>query len=295
MKTILLTGASGFTGLHFIKLAMELGYKIVALSHSQLKIDGVESIQCDLRNRAELITIIDQIKFDYVVHLAAISFVAHEDVSEIYAANVLGTINLMDAIEHSPNCVEKILVASSGNIYGNAQSLPIEELHQYSPENDYAASKCAMELALQHRKNRLPIVIVRPFNYTGAGQAAHFLVPKLVNAFKKRQEVIELGNLDVARDFSDVRDLVSVYLRLLDAPNASGVYNFCRGESVSLNQIIENLTTKTNHKPKVIVNPRFVRENEVKELFGCPDKLLAEIGEFRNFSFSDTLDWMLQS
>jgi nucleoside-diphosphate-sugar epimerase len=248
--------------------------------------------ECDLLDFARVKQVLNKMQPDYVVHLAAISIVGHGSAEDIYRNNVVGTTNLLDGIiDQCPN-IQKVLVASSGNIYGNADRLPIIETASYKPENDYAVSKCAMELAVNVRFSRLPIVITRPFNYTGVGQAEHFLVPKIVKAFKAGQTLIELGNLDVARDFSDVRDLVSAYIRLLESDSYSEAFNICSGQSISLLSIIDSLNELAGYQISVTVNPNFVRTNEIKELYGSDKKLTKLIGRYRKFCFDDTLAWM---
>lgn len=293
-KRILLTGAGGFTGQHFLKSAAVLGYECFALSQSGNAplANTVKVIECDLLDFAKINQVLKDIQPDYVVHLAAIPFVAHGSTEDIYRTNVVGTVNLLDAIAAQCPHILKVLVASSGNIYGNASNLPITEQAAFKPENDYAVSKCAMELAINIRFSLLPIVITRPFNYTGVGQEEHFLVPKIVKAFKVAQTHIELGNLDVARDFSDVRDLVSAYLGLLESDCHSEAFNICSGKSISLLSIIDSLNALAGYQMNVTVNPDFVRANEIKELFGSDEKLRALIGPYRKFCFDDTLAWM---
>jgi len=293
-KRILVTGASGFTGQHFLKSAVALGYECIALSQrgKEPLANTVKVIECNLLDFAKINQVLKEIQPDYVVHLAAISFVSHGSTEDIYRTNVVGTVNLLDAIVAKCPNIQKVLVASSGNIYGNAINLPITEQAGFKPENDYAVSKCAMELAVNIRFSLLPIVITRPFNYTGVGQAEHFLVPKIVKAFKAGQTHIELGNLDVARDFSDVRDLVSAYIGLLESDSHSEAFNICSGQSISLLSIIDSLNELTDYQISVTVNPNFVRANEIKELYGNDKKLTELIGNYRRFCFDDTLAWM---
>ena len=215
--TLLITGAAGFTGRHLIAAAIRKGYRCIALAQQKGKeVSGAhDTLVADLLDPAALEQAIAQVKPDFIVHLAAISFVAHGNPAEIYQANQLGTINLLDAIRKSVSNIKKILIASSANIYGNTTDLPITEATPLAPVNHYGMSKVTMEMATKLYAD-LPIVMSRPFNYTGCGQSPNFLIPKIVNAFRAGKQEIELGNLDVYRDFSDVRDVVAAYLRLLE-------------------------------------------------------------------------------
>ncbi|APD87555.1 hypothetical protein BM527_16470 [Alteromonas sp. Mex14] len=289
---ILVTGASGFTGRHFIELAEHRGHECIALSSGQNS--DVGELQADVSDKDSLVTALRGVEIDAVVHLAAISFVAHGDIAEIYSTNTVGTANLIDVIQDNAIKPVHYLVASSGNIYGNANILPITEDTPFNPANDYAASKCAMEMALNARSNDCAITIARPFNYTGKGQAEHFLVPKIVKAFKSKQGEIELGNLDVARDFSDVRDVVNAYLKLLEA-KVTGTFNICSGKAVPLSQVLQFTEALTGHKLNVRVNQSLVRSNEVKTLYGSDDKLQQAIGSYRHHNLENTLAWMLET
>ena len=246
---VLVTGAAGFTGRHFIDNANSKGLTCIALTHDGKTVENAEqTVQCDLLDIKSLEETLSRVQPDYIVHLAAIAFVAHGSVEDIYSTNICGTTNLLDAtLATTPN-VKKILVASSANIYGNTTKLPISEQQLPAPENDYGVSKLAMEYAVKLRMNKLPIVISRPFNYTGTGQAPHFLIPKIVSAFKNDLQVLELGNTDVARDFSDVRDICEAYSRLLLSSAQSNTFNVCSGQATSLLQIINKLESFSKRK-----------------------------------------------
>ncbi len=279
---ILLTGAQGFTGIHFTAQATDAGHEVIAL-------------QGDLADVQGLKTQVHAVKPEAVVHLAAISFVGHADSGQLYAVNTVGTTNLLDALVTASDKPSKVLLASSANIYGNTKHSPIKESVAAAPVNHYAMSKLAMELMAQTYFDRLPIVMTRPFNYTGPGQAANFLVPKLVEHFAARRSQIELGNLDVEREFNDVRMVCQSYLKLLQTGVCGEAYNVCSGRPYALRELIDVLRDLTDHDITVKVNPKFVRDNEVHRLCGDPGKLLSAVGELPNFDLRDTLAWMLRS
>jgi nucleoside-diphosphate-sugar epimerase len=293
-KKILITGAAGFTGRHFIGAAKAAGHHCIALCrYPSERVSGVEKcIPCDLLDRDATFKAVEKAAPALVVHLAAISFVAHDHTAEIYAANLLGTLNLLDAISINAPDIEKVLLASSANIYGNASSLPITEETPPKPLNHYGVSKYSMEMSAG-LYSRLPIVIVRPFNYTGAGQPDHFLIPKLVGAFKKGDKTINLGNTHVARDFSDVRDVVTAYLRLLEKGVPHKTYNVCSGRSATLSSVVEFLEELAGYQISIEQDPGLMRDNEILDLYGSSELLKEAIGEFRKYRLQDTLAWMM--
>lgn len=296
-KRVLVTGASGFAGFYLVDLLSKSGYHVGGLSnhmHEPGKVD--QAYIGDLSNLADLRRVVSDFQPSHVVHLAAISFVGHENAGEIYATNVVGTRNLLVALSELPLVPEAVLLVSSANIYGSSGKSMLAEDDAPNPANDYAVSKIAMEYMARQFTSSLNIVIARPFNYTGLRQSAHFLVPKIVKHFRERRPTIELGNLDVSRDFSDVRKVVWSLQKLIETSSAIGqVYNICSGVPHSLAFIIETCERVTGHHLNVLVNPAFVRSNEVKSLAGDPSKLTTAIGEGPKFSFEETLTWMLQA
>jgi nucleoside-diphosphate-sugar epimerase len=292
---VLVTGAGGFTGRHLAIAAASRQVECIGVVYADAgDIPGYASIrQCDITDRDTLTALIRELSPDYVVHLAGIAFVAHGSSRQIYDTNLWGTVCLLDVLAESCPQVRRVLVASSGNVYGDDQAVPIDETAVPAPANDYGVSKLAMEYACRLRMDRIPIVITRPFNYTGVGQDSNFLIPKMVDAFRNRQPVLELGNLDVERDFSDVRDVVDAYLELLTGDHDAGTYNVCSGQPTALKAVIEQLQSLTGHEIEVRVNPAFVRANEIKVLYGNRSRLDAAIGPRNLHSLEQTLQWML--
>jgi len=281
---ILLTGASGFTGRPFAEMARAAGHQVVVLD-------------CDLADKAALRQQVLAAAPDSVVHLAAISFVGQADENAFYAVNVVGTLNLLDAVLALPQAPQRILLASSANVYGNCDASPITESQPPAPMNHYATSKLAMEHMARTYGDRLSLLFTRPFNYTGVGQASQFLIPKLVNHFARRAPGIELGNLHVEREFNDVDMVCAAYLQLLEHGQPGETYNICSGNAYTLQHVIALLSQITGHQIDVTVNPAFVRVGEVHRLCGSPAKLQAlpalQGGPFLSRSLEDTLRHML--
>ncbi len=279
---ILLTGADGFTGRHFQAAATAAGHEVLPL-------------RSNLTDRAGLHAELQASTAQAVVHLAAISFVGHADDAAFYAVNTVGTAHLLAALAASPRKPDAVLIASSANIYGNCEASPIAETQAPAPVNHYANSKLAMEYTARTYLDRLPIAIARPFNYTGPGQGVSFLIPKMVDHFKRGARQIELGNLHVEREFNDVRMVCQAYLRLLEHGQSGETYNVCTGQTYTLEAVMQVLRRLTGQSMDVQVNPAFVRASEVHRLCGDPRKLRASIGPVQPFALQDTLQWMLAS
>ncbi len=286
----LVTGLGGFTGRYMARELESMGYEVVGIGQGLGDTAGHYAV--DLRDAEQLKTVVAGIQPRLVVHLAAIAFVGHGDVSDIYTSNIVGTRNLLAALAECRRPADKVLLASSANVYGNASVPTLDEKCPARPENDYAVSKYAMELMAHQWRDVLPIVIARPFNYTGVGQSPAFLLPKLVDHFARRAPRVALGNIDVYREFNDVRMVASAYGRLLVNGTAGEVYNVCSGHAYSIKDVLGLLAQLAGYSIEVDVNPAFVRTNEVKRLVGSNRKLAAAIGEPAQIPLADTLAWM---
>ena len=280
MKTLLITGASGFTGQHLIPAATKAGWRCVGLN-------------ADLIDAASVTEEIVRVAPDAVVHLAAVSHVAYADAAQIYAVNVVGTLNLLEALSQLSKKPSVVCLSSSSTVYGNCSVTPITEDQLPAPNSHYSASKLVMEHLSRNYSDRLPLVFLRLFNYTGPGHGNEFVIPKLVDHFARRAKSIELGTLDVEREFNDVRMVVEAYLRLLNRPGGGEVLNICSGRPVALRAAIDALARLTSHTIEIAVNPLFVRANEIRSSCGDPRWLRSVIGQLPIFALDDTLSWML--
>lgn len=290
-KNALITGISGFTGTFVEQNLAALGYQVhgLSLERTSYATNSVASL-LDLE---ALQNVVSTVRPSVVVHLAAVSSVVHGDVAEMYSVNITGTRNLLQALKNEDCGEDAVILASSANVYGNVSTEPITESQSLASENDYAVSKTAMEQMASLWDDTLPITITRPFNYTGRGQSTRFLIPKIVDHFKRRENVIELGNVDVYRDFSDVRNVAWCYGQLAVKPAPGEVFNISSGVGTSIMQVISHLEDLTGHHIEVSVNPKFVREREVSTLTGDSTKLWNHIGQPEQISIRETLQWML--
>ncbi|MFA0608577.1 GDP-mannose 4,6-dehydratase [Vibrio sp. 10N.222.49.B4] len=287
MKKVLLTGVDGFTGKYVEKELLSRGYSVIGLVYREAKSGQVA---CDLTDRNAVVECLNEVRPDYIIHLAALSFVGHSDQKAFYDVNVFGALNLLEAAKELKLELDKVIFASSANIYGNPEDVQrISESVLPSPVNHYAMSKLAMEHMAKLWFNQFPMIITRPFNYTGPGQAENFLIPKIVSHFKKSALEIELGNTDVSRDFSDVRDIALAYANLLESDAESEIVNLCSGQVISLQAIISMMENIAGYSIQVRVNPDFVRDNEIKVLGGDNTKLASLTGQAPLINIEKTL------
>lgn len=287
--SVLITGIDSFTGRYLEALLKEAGYQVFGTVHSAP--EKSSHFICELNDPVSVASVVERVSPRYVIHFAAISFVPHGTGLNIYNVNLFGALNLLEELKALKVCPEKVVLASTATVYGYREGMLGEDVCP-NPINHYAMSKLAMEKMAQTYADRLPIVIARPFNYTGIGQSDCFLVPKIVRHFREHSPVLELGNLDVERDFSDVRDVATAYCVLLESGVSGEVYNICTGLPTPLKSLIRTASTVYDYNMSIRVNPDLVRPNEIKSLCGDNRKLRA-LGWEQSYCIEETLEWML--
>lgn len=292
-KTVFITGITGFTGVHLENFFLNKGCNVFGTTYQKSLKDNYFVV--DITNKNQLKKVFESVRPDYIIHTAAISFVAGDNQNQMYQVNVFGTLNLLDAIIECEIQPEKIVIASSAAVYGNIGEILSEEMCP-QPVNHYGNSKLVMENMVKTYFSKLNIIITRPFNYTGVGQAENFLIPKIAFHFKNRKQIIELGNIDVYREFNDVDYLINCYYRLLISDYDSGIVNVCTGKTISIKEILSSFEEVSDYKIDVRVNRNYVRKNEIKTLKGSPDKMISIIGNIvSKYKFKDTIIKMYQS
>ncbi|WOE69448.1 GDP-mannose 4,6-dehydratase [Hydrogenimonas thermophila] len=289
-KKVLITGINGFTGRHLEKKLLSEGFEVYGTVLQNPS--SPQHYRCDITNQNEVDHVIKNVKPDYIIHTAAISFVGEQDSEKIYQVNVIGTENILKSLLKNKVNPQKIIIVSSATVYGNQGTEVLDESMCINPVNHYGCSKSAMEYITKNYFDKLNIAIVRPFNYTGIGHAEHFLIPKIVKAYQMNKKEIELGNLDVAREFNDIRDVVNIYYALMINDFKSDVVNICSGRAIPLMEIINLMNEIAGYSIKVSINPAFVRKNEIKRLSGDEKKILSITNYKFKYKIRDTLEWM---
>ncbi len=287
----LVTGGAGFVGPWLIRHLQDCGDEVIELP-----------VGVDVRDAQGLGAALADAEPQAIYHLAALSSVrlSWGDPLETFAVNAVGTLNLCHAaaaLSRPP----RVLLVSSSEVYGKVapESLPVREDHPFCPVDPYAASKAAAELVgLQAWLGRgLEVVRARPFNHTGPGQTETFVVPALaaqvLAAAAGHSSQIAVGNLEVRRDLTDVRDVVRAYRLLVQRGEPGGVYNICRGEPVLIADILRRLMAIAGVNVPVVVDPARFRPADVPEQAGDPSRLAALTGWRPEIGLDQTLEDVL--
>lgn len=279
----LITGASGFVG-PVLRAHLESGgWETVCCG--QAGEAGLTA--CDVTDRAQIETVLaEHGPFTHVFHLAAMTFVpaAHSDPSGALAVNLLGTVHLANALRDR-GAQARLIYIGSAESYGAPQHLPVAEDHPLNPGNPYAISKAAADqyCAYLSRTTPMDIVRVRPFNHSGAGQSDRFVLSSFARQLAEieaglRPPELRVGNLDAARDFLHVADVVAAYGALALRGRAGEAYNVASGTAHRIADALDLLLGLSTADPAVTVDPARMRPAEVPAMYGAHDKLTADTG-----------------
>lgn len=285
---VLIIGIESFTGKHLASWFHSKGYDIYGTIYIGETTENI--IQCDITDKQSINHVISMILPDYIINLAGISYVGNTNRELLYKVNVFAVENILDSILAIKNYYpKKVLLASSAIIYGNQAQSILDETMCPHPLNHYGISKYAMEQITKTYFKKINIVVTRPFNYTGRWQETHFVIPKIVSHFKNKSRKIELGNIDVFREFNDVNFVCDIYERLLLSNINSEIVNVCSNRVIALNEVIEQMNKIAGYEIHINVNPEFIRSNEIIKLSGSTSKLFDMIGPIEQKTFKDTL------
>lgn len=297
-QRLLVTGRSGFVGETLASL-------LATTEHGQrwslLDIPAT----LDLRDRDAITRFIAETRPDAVVHLAAQSAVpeSFRDPETTLQINVMGTLHLLQALS-AADFRGRLLYIGTGEVYGLVPEgeLPVVETRLPRPRNPYAVSKLAAEaLCWQwHASQGMDIVLARPFNHIGAGQSDRFAVSDFahqVAAIKRgtHPAVIRVGDLDVTRDFTDVRDVIEAYLALLERGTAGEIYNVCSGAEHSMASILAALVELGGIEVKIETESQRLRPTEQRRMRGDATKIHTATGWSATTPLQVSLQAALQS
>jgi GDP-6-deoxy-D-talose 4-dehydrogenase len=271
MKTVLLTGATGFVGRHLSPHLVDLGYKVIGTS-SQVKIDA-HLQSCNLKDSAQIFHLVNAINPDIVIHAAALSSVTRGSTLDYYQTNVIATENLIRAI-HSLSKRTRIIFLSTAGVYGTQGVDCLSEDMCPKPVSHYGMSKFVCERMMHAIRSNHDITILRPFNIIGHGQSEDFVVPKIVKHYAEKLSTITLGNIQPQRDYIGIDACCQIISALIPETRSYGeVVNVCSGQATSVADLIEILTKASGHTLRVESSPDLIRSNEIMRLIGSTTKL----------------------
>ena len=274
-KKILVTGASGFIGMHLCKYLILNGHNVCALTHKKTETFIAEKqVAVDFQDKQGLVDVLESYQPDVIVHLAAIASPVHGNITDLYKVNLCGTENLLQAAIACLPAQTKVILASTAGVYGVQKSEFLSEELPFNPMNHYSISKMDTEVLCRQYADLLSIQIIRPFNVIGKGQNKMFLVPKLVDSFRNKAPKIVLGNIDAVRDYVDIDYCINVISSLIFRDEIiQPAVNICSGLGYSGRDIINILTDITDLHPDIEVSDQFVRKNEIWRLVGDTTRL----------------------
>ena len=301
---LLVTGADGFVGRHVVRRLAREGYRIGAACRPEGRsVDwggaDVTVVPLELTDDA---SVRGALEFgpDAVMHLAAVASnrEANADPGHAWTVNAAGTARLADALGRRREeglGDARLLLVSSGEVYGPGGNAPRRESDPIAPASPYAASKAGAELAalsVWHRTG-LPVVIARPFTHTGPGQETRFVLPAFVERLREAKatgaRAVRSGNLDPIRDLLDVRDVVEAYLLLLRLGQPGEIYNVARGEGSSVRELFQQLARLVDVRVEPEVEPSLARASDIPHLVGDATKLRRATGWAPARSLEQTL------
>lgn len=306
---VLITGVTGFVGSHFAEYALDRGAEVWGSFRWRSKTENIEHIrdrlhlvECDLRDLSSVQNLVQQAAPDYILHLAAQSFVAaswHTPAETLYT-NSVSQVNLLETIRPRKADAARFLVIGSSEEYGHVfpDELPITELNPLRPLSPYAVSKVTQDLmGYQYFQSYgMPIVRTRAFNHEGPRRGDVFVTANFARQVAeievgKRPPVIHVGNLKAQRDYTDVRDIVRGYWRLLEAGEPGEVYNLASGRAWAIQEVLDFLLARSRVSGiTTTLDPARLRPSDVPVLLGDASKARKAVGWRPEIPFEKTLE-----
>jgi GDP-4-dehydro-6-deoxy-D-mannose reductase len=290
---VLVTGADGFVGQWLVQALLRAGHAVTGAVRDGTPMPGrltpaelaaVRWVPLDLAD-PESVAAVTRAPAEAVVHLAAVasSVEAGRDPGHAWSVNAAGTARLVEGFAAGA-ARPRVLVVSTGEVYGRGAARPRRETDPIDPVSPYAATKAAAEIAALEagRRTGLPVMVARPFPHTGPGQTTTYVAPafldRILLARRTGAVAVKTGNLDPVRELLDVRDVAEAYLRLLERGRAGEVYNVARGEGISIGELFERLADAAGVRVLPEPDPSLLRPTDVPHLVGDPTKCQRETG-----------------
>ncbi len=313
MKKVLITGASGFVGGYLAEHLLDLGgYEIHGTYHSEKSReessvkDAIHFIQADLQDKEQAQKLIDEVKPEYVYHLAAMASVLNsfKDPIGTFHSNIDAQLNLFESLRAAELLHTRVLVVGSAEEYGyiTQDDLPVNEQTPLRPANPYSVSKIAQDfLGVQYFISyKMPIIRIRPFNHVGPRQGTGFVLADFAKQIAeiekgKQEPLIKVGNMEAKRDFTDVRDMVKAYPLVLEQGTPGEVYNAGSGNTHKIQEIMDLLISFSQVHITLESDPSKFRPIDVPEIVADNTKITELTGWKPEIPFEqtikDTLDY----
>lgn len=293
----LITGSTGFVGPYLKKELESHGYEVFGMDRNNP--ENLKSVFCgDIRDSGFVDDVIEKVLPDEVYHLAGFSSVkkSFEEPELTMEINVGGTRNMLEAIKKF--CPKsKVLIVSSADVYGKPKKVPINENEEVQETSPYSKSRIAQEKLMNEFRD-LDIVVSRSFNHTGPGQPEIFVLPDFVKQVVEiekgiKEPVIFTGDLNIVRDFSDVRDVVRAYYLLLQKGKKGEVYNVGSGKGCNLGELLKKIIALSDVEIEIKQDSSKMRPVEIVELVADVSKIMQDVGWKPNYSIDRTIKDLL--
>jgi GDP-4-dehydro-6-deoxy-D-mannose reductase len=303
---VLITGVTGFVGSHLAEYCLGLGHEVAGTMRWRSQQENLEFVrgkvtlyEADLRDGTAARNVINEFRPERIFHLAAQSFVAASwsSPAETLSTNVLSQVHLLEAIREA-NLDTRVQIAGSSEEYGQVMDdeLPIKETNPLRPLSPYAVSKVAQDLlGFQYfRSYGLYIVRTRAFNHEGPRRGEVFVTSSFAKQIAlaeagKAEPVLNVGNLEARRDFTDVRDVVHGYWLSLEKCEAGEVYNLGSGKAWRISEVADMLIAEAKVPIEVRADPSRMRPSDVPVLLADTTKFRTATGWEPQIPFEQTL------
>jgi len=306
VKKALITGITGFVGSHLAEYLIKENVEVYGTSRWRSKTDNTDHLlgkiilqEADLLDAHSLYSIVDNVRPDFIFHLAAQSYVVTSWASpaNTMETNLTGAVNLFEAVRKTEHdCT--IQIACSSEEYGKVlpNEIPIKETNPLRPLSPYAVSKIAMDyLGYQyHESYGLKVIRTRGFNHTGPRRGDVFAESTFAKQIAeiekgKREPVVMVGNLNAERDYTDVRDMVRGYCLAVLKGEPGEVYNICTGKAWKIQKVLDFLLGLSKVKIEVKEDSERLRPSDVPVLIGDNTKFIKQTGWHPEIPFEKTL------
>jgi GDP-4-dehydro-6-deoxy-D-mannose reductase len=272
---VLVTGARGFAGSHLIEYLASCGIAATGWTRQDV----------DLLDREAVSRAIAELRPAFVYHCAGVAHVGRsfDNIGDTFAANVLGTQHLFEALRRS-GLRSRVLITGSSLVYRQSDGA-LNEDAAIGPTTPYAVSKLAQEMLGEHgiEEDRLDVLLSRSFNHTGPRQDPSFAAPSFARQIAliekgRAPAEIAVGNLDAARDLHDVRDTVRAYALIMQKGTPGRIYNVCAGRTYKIRDVLERLVAMSRVPVAVKVDPQRYRPSDNPILLGDRSRIERELG-----------------